>query len=314
MASHHLVYPVVVFPLIERVFTSYGRDSRKSIVIVAALLLAVAVGSVLLEADQWQSNYFRALGLGRDASSADVKRAYRKLSLEAHPDRFVRPVEKEAAERRFILLQTAHEALADDVRRDAYDRWGARGLGWIQRGEPVAFQGLVSMLVSSLVLVVQAYVPALLYPGTDTRSWTLGGLALALAVVFGMRFGDDDLWTPWDASLTRDDKCKLIWALFPSFVTSVVAVQRVVHVRIEDVVMERLAELAKESHATLEVLTQLGGSVGPSAGARGGRIAAAGGAAQLQQQQRQPPGWTIPNWAWIIGVSMLFSWLQGGSK
>ncbi len=66
-------------------------------------------------------DYYQLLGLARDASADDVKKAYRKLARKYHPD-----VSKEAqAEARFKEIGEAYEVLKDPEKRAAYDRLGA---------------------------------------------------------------------------------------------------------------------------------------------------------------------------------------------
>jgi curved DNA-binding protein len=66
-------------------------------------------------------DYYEALGVPRDASADDIRRAYRKLARQYHPD-----VNKEAgAEDRFKLVSEAYEVLRDDEKRQRYDRLGA---------------------------------------------------------------------------------------------------------------------------------------------------------------------------------------------
>ena len=69
-------------------------------------------------------DYYQALGLNRDADAAAIKKAYRKLALEWHPDRH-QGAEKESAEKRFKELSEAYEVLSDPEKRAKYDRFGA---------------------------------------------------------------------------------------------------------------------------------------------------------------------------------------------
>ena len=65
-------------------------------------------------------DYYETLGLERDASEGDIKRAYRKLARKYHPD-----VSKEAdAEERFKEVGEAHNVLKDPEKRSAYDQLG----------------------------------------------------------------------------------------------------------------------------------------------------------------------------------------------
>lgn len=72
------------------------------------------------------SDYYDVLGVSRDASEADIKKAYRRLAMEYHPDRNGSP----EAEAKFKELSEAYQVLADPTKRAHYDRFGnAPGAG-----------------------------------------------------------------------------------------------------------------------------------------------------------------------------------------
>lgn len=77
------------------------------------------------------ADYYQLLGVGRDASAEEIKKAYRKLALKYHPDRNAGSKE---AEERFKEVTQAYEVLRDDQKRQVYDRYGEQGL----RGQPGA--------------------------------------------------------------------------------------------------------------------------------------------------------------------------------
>ena len=70
-------------------------------------------------------DYYDVMGLGRDASDEDIKRAFRKLALEYHPDRN----KKVGAEERFKEINEAYQVLSDSKKRTDYDQFGHNGGG-----------------------------------------------------------------------------------------------------------------------------------------------------------------------------------------
>ena len=75
-------------------------------------------------------DYYEILGVDKKASSAEIKKAYRKLVKKYHPD-----VNKESgAEEKFKEIQEAYETLSDESKRSAYDQYGHAGTAGFNPG------------------------------------------------------------------------------------------------------------------------------------------------------------------------------------
>ena len=81
-------------------------------------------------------DYYKILGVERTASEADIRKAYRKLAMQYHPDR--NPNDKQA-EDRFKEINEAYQVLNDPTKRSHYDRLGSEYSNWQGRGAPGDF-------------------------------------------------------------------------------------------------------------------------------------------------------------------------------
>src|SRR5437588_6113275 len=97
-------------------------------------------------------DYYKVLGVGKNASEDEIKKAYRKLARKYHPD--ANQGDKKAEER-FKEISQAHDVLSDPEKRKAYDRGGFLG-GFAPGGaggggfDPGAFTGGFSDILSNL--------------------------------------------------------------------------------------------------------------------------------------------------------------------
>jgi molecular chaperone DnaJ len=75
-------------------------------------------------------DYYEVLQVSKSATQDDIKRAFRKLAMQYHPDRNKEP----GAEDKFKEVNEAYEVLSDDKKKSIYDRYGHEGLSGASQG------------------------------------------------------------------------------------------------------------------------------------------------------------------------------------
>ncbi|MBE0586750.1 MAG: DnaJ domain-containing protein, partial [Hydrogenophaga sp.] len=85
-------------------------------------------------------DFYEVLGVPKNASDDEIKKAYRKLAMKHHPDRNQGDAAK-AAEERFKEAKEAYEMLSDPQKKAAYDQHGHAGVDPNMRGGAEGFNG-----------------------------------------------------------------------------------------------------------------------------------------------------------------------------
>lgn len=88
--------------------------------VLSSFLLLVSAGA----------DFYKVLGVGRKASDPEIKKAYKKLSKQYHPDK------KNGDKDKFVEVARAYEVLSDTEKRNIYDRHGEEGLNNAEGGRP----------------------------------------------------------------------------------------------------------------------------------------------------------------------------------
>uniref|UniRef100_A0A8C9TUT0 DnaJ homolog subfamily C member 10 n=1 Tax=Scleropages formosus TaxID=113540 RepID=A0A8C9TUT0_SCLFO len=96
--------------------------------LVVSLTLYLAC---LLDTVSTGEDYYQLLGLSKDASTREIRQAFKKLALVMHPDK---NPNDESAHEKFLKINRAYEVLKDEELRRKYDKYGERGLQDSQQG------------------------------------------------------------------------------------------------------------------------------------------------------------------------------------
>ncbi|KAH7516359.1 hypothetical protein FEM48_Zijuj10G0126600 [Ziziphus jujuba var. spinosa] len=135
-------------------------------------------------------SYYSVLGVNSDSSSEDIRRAYRKLAMQWHPDRWTRaPSLLGEAKRKFQQIQEAYSVLSDQRKRTVYDA----GLYDPKDGDDEGFSDFLQEMVS---LMAQAR--------NEEKNYTLEDLQ---AMLMEMAEGFDSPSLFSGQSVFEDSRC-----------------------------------------------------------------------------------------------------------
>ncbi|KAL3670558.1 hypothetical protein V7S43_004872 [Phytophthora oleae] len=253
-----LVQMFVISPAISWILKPGRFSKQRGFFYAVAFLLAITVVAIGMDLYEQESNFYHVVGVNREASYSDIKRAFRQRSIEIHPDKNPSPTATEE----FNRLRLAFDILGDAHRRPLYDLFGESAVDkdlW-----SLQIETLVGSLTFYGIWAVLTFVLTLSDQAREARSWSLAGGVLCFVLELNFIYGGGRLPTYFFPMMTMHDFVTIMHSAFPPFLNGCRAIGGYFH---HDLARENYAlgiELLKSNQAILLNMRQLQGEVASS--------------------------------------------------
>ena len=245
-----------------------------------------------MELNQRGSNYYVMLNVSRSSSPLEIKRAYKKLSLQLHPDKNPSP---DAADQ-FDALKQSYDVLMDMELREVYDKFGAPGIKANKRYNETQF--LIEVAIYYVSYGMLAFILTWGKKSGEARNWIFTGLLSMLVIEVALVTSKKNPIPDWLApQMTEYDAVWLMRSLFPAFMNGCRSLGASLYVDLEMQTRQFLLALSEQNKDLLLVLREIqigvqtiqlhGGGSARSAGtvpastATAGVVTASGGSASI---------------------------------
>jgi preprotein translocase subunit Sec63 len=147
-------YMLVVYPVVSWILHPGRFSKRKAIAYAVLFLAAIATAHVVYDLKDKGMNYYRVLGVTRASPPSVIKKAFKRLSLELHPDKNSSPF----AHEQFQLVKHAHDVLMNPDLRSGYDKFGEEGVQIATQMVLDNKQVLIRLLVSYISQAIFSFI------------------------------------------------------------------------------------------------------------------------------------------------------------
>ena len=230
-----------------------------------------------MEIQQRGPNHYALLGVTRESNPLEIKRAYKKLSLQLHPDKNPSP----DASDQFDRVKQAHDVLMDLELREVYNKFGKEGIQANKRFNENQF--LIEVAVFYISWGIMAFLLTMGKKSGQAREWVFTGLIVMMVIeVIVMTSQTNPIPSYLFPTLTENDLVKIMHSLFPAFMNGCRSMGSYLYVDLDAQLRQLLLALQEQNKDVLMVLRdiQIGvhnvqqSGVGSGGGGGGPRIAA----------------------------------------
>ncbi|EEY54997.1 uncharacterized protein PITG_08580 [Phytophthora infestans T30-4] len=253
-----LVQMFIISPSISWILKPGRFSKRRGFIYAVAFLVAIAAVTIGMDLYAQEENFYHLVGVGRDASYTDIKRAFRQRSVELHPDKNPSPTASED----FNRLRLAFDVLGDANKRPLYDLFGESAVDkdlW-----SLQIETLVGSLTFYAIWAVLTFILTLSEKAKEARAWSLAAGVLCFVLELNFIYGGGRLPPYFFPTMTVCDFVEIMHSVFPPFLNGCRAIGEYFH---HDLARENFAlsvELLKSNQAILLNMRQLQGEVASS--------------------------------------------------
>ncbi|TMW55140.1 hypothetical protein Poli38472_013902 [Pythium oligandrum] len=258
MFSGVIYQTVVISPAISWILQPGRFSKRQGFFYAVAFLVAMAALAIGVEFSEQASNFYHIVGVPRDASLSDIKKAFRVRSVELHPDK--NPSANAAAE--FTRLRLAFDVLGDSEKRGLYDLYGEGAID--KARDALKIETMIQALSFYGVWAVFSYVLTLSETARDARAWSYVGIVVLFIAELNLQFAGASLPPSFFPFMTIHEFTRMLRAAFPLYMNGTRAIGGYFY---RDVAQENLmlgVELLKSNRAILLSMRELQGEVASS--------------------------------------------------
>ena len=195
-------------------------------------------------------NHYSLLGVNRNSSPLDIKRRYKKLSLQLHPDK--NPNDPDAPAK-FDRVKKAYDVLMDMEFREVYNKFGQDGINSNKRFDETQF--FIELGVFYVTWGIMAYVLTLGKRSGLARQWTFTGLIVMLVIEISVMTSRGNPFPSWFfPQNTEYESVWLMHTLFPAFMNGCRSIGGYLYVDLEAQTRQLLLALQEQNKDILLVL------------------------------------------------------------
>jgi hypothetical protein len=270
-------------PAVSNSFSSFNLSIHPSI-------------SLGMEIQQRGPNHYSLLGVTRESNPLDIKRAYKKLSLQLHPDKNKAP----DASDQFDRVKQAYDVLMDLEFREVYNKFGKEGIAANKRFNENQF--LMEVGIFYVSWAVMAFLLTMGKKSGSAREWTFTGLIVMCVLEVVVMTSQTNPIPSWMfPTLTENDLVKTMHSVFPAFMNGCRSMGAYLFVDMDSQMRQLLLALQDQNKDVLLVLRDVqigvqhiqangGGGGGPRLGTTANMSATTDGGAMPPAASATPTG------------------------